>query len=62
LVLSVTAVLPVTLSVIEPMNAEEAFAKLREARKQMNKLYNQVAKERPRANLPQASNTGAGAG
>lgn len=53
--------LPVTLSVTEPMNAEEAFAELREARKQMNKLYNQLAKERQCASLPQASSTGAGA-
>ncbi len=41
------------------MDAEKAFAALKEARKRMNKLYNQLAKDRPPPEQSQ-SNSGAG--
>ena len=49
----------VSLSVSQPMDADQAFAALKDARKRMNKLYNQLAKDRPQADPP-TSSSGAG--
>ena len=48
----------VALSMSQPVDAEEAFAALREARRRINKLYSQLAKERPRVEPPKASKAG----
>ncbi|BDA40864.1 hypothetical protein COCOBI_01-5180 [Coccomyxa sp. Obi] len=49
----------VSLSVSQPMDADKAFAALKDARKRVNKLYNQLAKNRPQAELS-TSSSGAG--
>ncbi len=48
----------VALSVSHPVDAEEAFAALKEARRRMNKLYSQIAKERPRVADPPKTSSG----